>query len=436
MTEVAAGQTPDGVTRRSRSIEEDAALARMLFGQDAGKQVDMLRDTLEAPLRPEAELCALDTTEFFGDTTGGVRTYLLQKARYVESSRALRQVIVIPGPEDRIANSRAVRCYRLQGRPVPTQAPYRFMSSRRSNGRIIAHERPDVIEVGSPGLAPWLTRPFAKRLGIPMVCFFHSDFPNIIAPRRLQTRWWNAARSVALSYLKLLDQLFAVTMVASDYSASALARAGVDNTVRVPLGVDLELFDPRRREYVRETRVRAGLPAGPLAGYTGRFAREKDLDVLVDAWTIVERETDASLVLIGDGPLRAELQARARSKRIHWLPFERDRNLLADLVASLDFYVAPGPAETFGLAGLEALACGVPVLSCDSGGVGELVTRSGAGKLFEAGVPASLANGVRAMLTEDLVKLGLQGRAYAEREHSWTVAFDRIFAVYLRVIAE
>jgi len=405
-------------------------LEQTLFPGEPPAALDLRTAPLPAKLRPRARTGVLDITEFFGETTGGIRTYLLEKAKYVEASPALRHVLVVPGPADSITESTGVRCYRLRGQPVPTQHPYRFMAGLRANTRILAHERPDVIEVGSTGIVPWIVRRAARGTDIPVVCFFHSDFPNIIAPHHKTGFRWTAAREMAYGYLRALDKLFVTTLVASDFSASELRRVGVENTVRVPMGVDLDRFHPRRKAYAAETRRRHGLPDGPLAAYVGRFAREKDLHVLVDAWNSVERDTDATLLMIGDGPLKPELKARAKSSRILWLPFEKSREALADLVAALDFYIAPGPVETFGLAAVEALASGIPVLACDRGAVTEHVQRSGAGRLFATGSAPSLAEEVAAMLRQDLAALGALGRSHAEKEHNWSTTFDRLFQVY------
>ena len=414
----------------STSSVTSATLEQILFPSKPPAATDLRTAVLPPVLRPHAKTGVLDITEFFGETTGGIRTYLLEKAKYVEASPSLRHVLVVPGAQDSVTQSDGVRCYRLRGQPVPTQHPYRFMSGLRANTRIFAHESPDVIEVGSTGIVPWIVNRASRGTGIPVVCFFHSDFPNIIAPHHKTGMGWAAARGMAYGYLRALDRLFAATLVASDFSASELRRVGVENTIRVPMGVDLDRFHPRRREYAAATRRNASVPEGPVAAYVGRFAREKDLHVLVDAWSIVERETDATLLMIGDGPLRPELQARARSKRIIWLPFEKDRDRLADLVAAVDFYIAPGPVETFGLAAVEALATGIPVLSCDRGAVSEHVERSGAGRLFATGSASSLADEVKAMLQQDLAALGAKGRSHAEREHSWQGTFDRLFKVY------
>ena len=113
-------------------------------------RLDLSHLTLPATLRPGAALGVLDITEFYGDTTGGIRTYLRQKAEYVEARPELRHVLVLPGARDALSQSDGVRCYRLQGPRVPGQDPYRFMLATRTNRRIMLHERPDIIEIGSP----------------------------------------------------------------------------------------------------------------------------------------------------------------------------------------------------------------------------------------------------------------------------------------------
>jgi alpha-1,6-mannosyltransferase len=377
----------------------------------------------------------LDISEFFGETTGGVRTYLLQKARYVEARPELRQVLVVPGARDSIHQADGVRCYRLHGPSIPTQKPYRFMLATRSTSRIVAHERPDLIEVGSAWCAPWLVHLATRRLDVPTVWFYHSNFPRVIAP------WPAAAGSVrrtasglAWRYVRHLSRLVSATLAPSDFVAGELEREGVERVQRVTLGVDLERFHPRRRAYTAETRRWFGLPEGPLALFVGRFAREKELDLLLTAWPTVERRTGTRLVLIGDGPSRRRLQRRPGSERLYWLPFEQDRERLADLLAAVDLYVAPCSLETFGLSALEAIASGTPILTANRGGVAETVTHSGAGAHFQSGDPGSLAETAVQLLSGDLRSLGARGRLYAQADHGWDTVLDRLFDIYRRIL--
>ncbi len=388
-------------------------------------------DALPPVLRPRARRAVLDITEFYGETSGGVRTYLFEKARYVQARTDLRHVVVVPGRRDAISETSGVRCYRLRGPRVPTQAPYRFMLATRSSRRIVEHEQPHVIEVGSIGLVPWIVHRTARRAGVPLVAFYHSHLPRQIAPsgRRAPVHR-RAGEALAWHYLRTLDRHFTTTIVASDYVARELAAAGMDRTTRVPLGVDLTLFDPAHRDAATTTRRLAGLSMRPIVLYVGRLARDKELEMLIDGWRLAERSTDAELVIVGDGPRAALLRARAEGLRVRFVPYVGNRLRLARLMAASTLYVAPSSTETFGLAAIEALASGLPVLAADTGGVTELVERSGAGGHFETGSPGSVAEELVRLLQTDLVTLGRRGRAYAEREHGWSQVLARLFAVY------
>src|SRR5688572_1896704 len=299
--------------------------------------LDIARIDLPPRLRPAASVGVLDITEFFGDTTGGVRTYLLEKAKYVQRHPSLRQVLVVPGARDEILEAGGVRCYRLHGPSIPTQKPYRFMLATRSTTRIVAHERPDLIEVGSAWCAPWLVHLATRGLRVPAVWFYHSNFPRIIAPRPHAAGWPRLTTSaLAWRYVRRLGRLVQATIAPCRAVARELESAGVENVVHVPLGVDLDRFHPTRRDRAAETRRRFGLPEGPLALYVGRLAAEKDLDLLLSAWLEVERRTGARLALVGAGPAVRSLRRSKGGARALWLPYERDRDLLADLYASVD----------------------------------------------------------------------------------------------------
>jgi alpha-1,6-mannosyltransferase len=412
--------------------------ARLFPAGDPAPGFDLADTVLPPQLRPGATLGVLDITKWFGETSGGVKTYLLQKARYVEARESLRQVLVIPGARDSITTGDGVRCYRLRGPRIPTQHPYRFMFATRSIQRIVEHERPDVIEVGSPFLVPWITRRAARRFDIPLVMFFHSNFPRTVCSfpdrasgvrRRAHDALWR--------YVRRLNQEFEVTIVASEFMANDLADHGAKRVVQIPLGVDLEHFHPSRRADAAATRTMLGLPVdAPVVGFVGRFAREKEVDVLVEAWNTIERQTDAYLVLVGDGPARRHLRALSAADRIVWVPYQTDRTQLANVLAALDIFVSPGSIETFGLSALEAAASGTTVISADRGGVAEQIRRSGGGAVFPAGEPGALAEVAIRLLRSpaDLPRIGALGRAYAEREHAWSGVFDRIFDVYRRVV--
>ena len=378
-------------------------------------------------------LAVCDITEYHGETSGGVRSYLREKSRYITATPGLRQIVIVPGASDAVTGDDRVRRYEIGAPMIPGQAPYRAMIAPGRVRRILERERPDIIEIGSSHFVPWLVRRPAARLGIPAVWFFHSHLPRIIAPRQERDRphrWW-AARQ-ALRYVRRVAAGVERTLVASDFARDDLLRAGVERVVRVPLGVDTATFNPQRRQHADRTRHRFGLGAAPFALYAGRFTAEKELVTAVEGWGRV-RQDGAQLLLVGAGPQEARLRARAGAG-VRFIGFVQDREAMADLYAAADLYLAPGPAETFGLAAHEAMASGTPVLSVDVGAVAEQVERSGIGAAYPLGDPAALAATADMLLDGPALAMREPARAWIEAHHRWDAAFLKIVDVYRDVL--
>ncbi len=150
-------------------------------------------------------------------------------------------------------------------------------------------------------------------------------------------------------------------------------RIGATNVVTVPLGVDLQMFHPRRhsplvrRQWARPTQL--------LLVHCGRLSVEKRVDRSIDTLAaLCDSGVDARLVVAGEGPLRARLERQAARLPIDFTGFISDRHTVAGLLATADVTLAPGPHETFGLAALESLACGTPAVVSRTSALSEIVT--------------------------------------------------------------
>ncbi len=421
---------------RGETVREAAPTPTVLLPAVAETtRLPLARASLPARDRPQATLTVLDITKWVGEGSGGVRTYLGEKARHVAAHDALRHVLVAPGPFDGVALGDGVRTYRLRGPLIPTQTAYRFLLATRTTRRVLEHERPDIIEVGSPFFVPWVTALAARRLGAPMVAFHHTSLaalPGSLALRRMARGAWHGAVG---RYLRLLNRLFRTTIVASAFAADELRRLGIERVSLVPLGVDLAQFHPSRRAARARTRHRFGLPLDrPVVLYVGRLAREKRLEVVLDGWREVERATGARLVIAGAGEEERALRLRRPEASVTWLPFQGDRDAVARLHGAADAYLSPGETETFGLAALEAMASGVRVVTPAAGGGWELVQRADAGVGYAPGAPRDMARAVIEALGADREAMGQRGRAHAEREHGWSTVFDRLFTLYREVL--
>jgi alpha-1,6-mannosyltransferase len=233
-----------------------------------------------------------------------------------------------------------------------------------------------------------------------------------------------------------LAGLCRATLVASESIALQLELHGVPRVHRVSLGVDLDRFTPARRASADDTRRRHRLPDAPLAVYLGRFAEEKQIETVLVAWNEIERRTDAWLVMVGAGPREPRLRRLAEGRQVRWVPYLRDRDQVADLLAAANLYLAPGPAETFGLSALEAMASGTPVLSVNQGGVADRVRVSGAGALYQVGDVAACAEAAISLLRGESRGLGAIARGFAERHHAWRSAFRGIVDTYRAILSQ
>ena len=168
---------------------------------------------------------------------------------------------------------------------------------------------------------------------------------------------------------------------------------------------------------------------GPVAAALTVLREQKSVDVLIDAAPRVLGELpEARVAVVGDGPLREQLAARAaqlgldREPRFAFLPF---RAPAARYLAAMDLYVLPSAWEAFPIGVLEAQACGVPQLATDVGGTGEAVDRS-TGRLVPARDPAALAAGMCELLGDSELRRRM-GEASRER-HAERFTVERMLA--------
>jgi alpha-1,6-mannosyltransferase len=172
------------------------------------------------------------------------------------------------------------------------------------------------------------------------------------------------------------------TLVAAEWQVAKLVSHGVPRVVKVPFGVERDVFRPDARSYEARRELLALAShdtrrddAVVLVG-VGRFAVEKRWDVVIDAFLRMRArspERDMVLVLIGDGPERARMTARAGQSRDIVMPgFVKGREALARMLASADALVHGCPFETFGLSIAEAMSCGLPTVVPDQGGAAEM----------------------------------------------------------------
>jgi alpha-1,6-mannosyltransferase len=357
----------------------------------------------------------VQVANFYTPTSGGLRVALDETGHGFRQSGHER-VLIVPGRTGSVEQTPSGQRITVRGLSLPGLGDYRILTGRRRVRRLLDARPPDLLEVSDKTSLLWLAR-WSRRRGVPLVLFSHERLDAILYSR--VPRWFPlraAADTVNRRFARLADQV----IVTSAFSSDEFERIGALNVRRIPLGVDLDTFRPAPSDVPRS--ATAGRPAGdrPVRLVTvTRLSREKRPERTIECLRALrERGTAAELVVIGDGPDRERLMRRSRGLPVTFLGHVTDRTAVAGLVASADVALFPSPVETFGLATLEALACGTPVVVPADGAARELLGGPGSGVVCD-GTPGGLAEAVRGLLTVPECRRRAEARAAAER-YPWT----------------
>jgi glycosyltransferase involved in cell wall biosynthesis len=288
--------------------------------------------------------------------------------------------------------------------------------------------RPDFVHVATPGPLAWSALRAARAEGLPTGCDFRTHFDTYCASYGLG--WLEPLLS---SWLARLNALADITFVPTPALASALAARGFVRLSVCGRGVDTARFAPAHRDAALRAEWGAA-PDDPVLLSVGRLAAEKNVTLALDAFERVRlTHPRARMVVVGDGPQRAALQARCPTARFVGA---QTGDALARHYASADVFLFPSLTETFGNVTLEALASGLALVAYDCAAA-HLHARDG----FDAclappgDAPAFVAAAQRAMAhgAPDAV-LRRRARETALRA-SWSSVHERFELALARTVA-
>jgi alpha-1,6-mannosyltransferase len=346
--------------------------------------------------------------------SGGIRTTVHALGHgYREAGHDF--VLVVPGRRTSDEELPWGRRITLAGPRVPGSGGYRVLADLRRVRAVLDALRPDRLEVSDRltlrGLGRW-----ARTAGVPSTMIAHERVDGILQaflPLGDRTAQLAADRHNATT-----AQCFDRVVTTTRFAAQEFARIGLP-TDHVPLGVDLERFRPI---------ARAKTDGVPLLVLCSRLSQEKRPDLAIEALRILHLAGHpARMVVAGSGPLAGSLRRRARGLPVELVGHLADRSSVALLLGTADLVLAPGPVETFGLAALEAMACGTPVVAASTSAVAELVG-DGAGRSARPEPPA-LAAAVAGLLAVPEAQRRRAARARAER-YPWSRTTDTMLALH------
>lgn len=272
---------------------------------------------------------------------------------------------------------------------------------------VLADFRPDVLHAAAPISMGHKAITVAHRMGIPTVAVYQTEYASFA------TRYWiGPAQSFIWRRVRHSHSLATMTLAPSSYTRQELINRGIPRVGLWGRGVDSVRFSPTRRD---EAWRREVAPGGErIIGFVGRLAAEKqveDLRVLADL-------PGTRMVVIGDGPRRAELEQQLPDALFLG---QLTGDALPRALASLDVFVHPGELETFCQSIQEALASGVPAVAPARGGPIDLIDPSHTGWLYPAGDLATMRSQVQDLVGDDRKRHAFSRAARdAVRHRSWS----------------
>lgn len=289
--------------------------------------------------------------------------------------------------------------------------------------RLIRAERPDIVHafIGIANLAASLT---GRLLGVPVVVWSYRD----VEVWKTRVHWL-----VDRAGARWAD---AITCCSEAVRQFVLARLDADASKAMTIhnGVDLEVFDSPQRAGRQELKLREG---GLVIGTVCRLDEpKKGLAVLLRALAGLAKRDGLppwQCLLVGEGPARDRLATLASelglSDRVVFAGPRRD---VARVLAALDLFVCPSLYEGFGIAIVEAMAAGRPVVASAVGGIPEIVVNRDTGLLVPPGDETALAEAMADLLADRdrARKMGLRGRERAREKFSITTTVERHQRLY------
>ncbi|MFN0010924.1 MAG: glycosyltransferase family 4 protein [Phycisphaerales bacterium] len=310
---------------------------------------------------------------------------------------------------------------------------------RRIFDMVILH-RPDAVHLSTPGpvgIAGWWA---ARRLRIPIVGIYHTDFPAYIAHLfDDDALTWTSTAAMRWFY-----KPFAKVMTRSAQYARVVKDLGIRcSRIRsLRPGTDTQAFHPRHADRSIWRTIPGCDPQSVKVLFVGRVSVEKNLPFTARIWAAVSNQLrragpgtpTAELIIVGDGPYRREMEAALQGMNAHFLGFRLGAEL-SRLYASSDLFLFNSLTDTLGQVVLEAQASGIAVLVSDFGGPQEVTRNGTTGLVLPGNNQQAWVDALVALITDRprLRSMGLAAREYAQTM-SIDASFDHFWEVHEQAV--
>lgn len=368
----------------------------------------------------------------FSDTytpeINGVARTLNQLTHYMDRWNITYKLFV---PENQGSGSDMASVERLASIPFLLYPECRMGIPNTAHLKAVLNDfSPDLIHVATPFNIGLLGQHYGKKHHIPMVASYHTHFDDYLDYYHLSfmKNWlWH--------YMEWFHRPFEKVYAPSVSTKAKLMEHRVHSNIGIwGRGVNHQFFSPAKRN--GKLREKYRIKEKHILLYAGRMSAEKDIETAVETFNSLAPfiYDDTHLLIVGDGPLLAQLQER-KSEKITFTGFLAGEEL-SEAYASSDVFLFPSSTETFGNVVLEALSSGLPVVGAEAGGVQHLISHETTGYLCAPKEVKSFLKQTEKLLLNDTLRkrMGVQARQ-AALSHSWEQIFAELITDYERIVS-
>ena len=304
-----------------------------------------------------------------------------------------------------------------------------LQSGKPSKGALIRQwqqQRPDIVHIATEGPLGWSAISAARKLGLPVSTDFHTNFHSYTSHYGI-----GLLKKPIAAYLRHFHNKTDCTLVPTTSLQDELVEDGYKDVLVVSRGVDAALFHPSRRN--AELRAQWGVADdAPVAMMVSRMAPEKNLPVVIEAFEAMrEQNPDMVLVMVGDGPARAELEKK--HPHVIFAGMRTGEDLAAHF-ASGDVFLYPSMTETYGNVTVEAMSSGLATIAYDYAAARQHIRHGVNGLLAPYGDTASFIAQARALATDaDRIRSLRTAARRTVEELTWEHIMGQMEAVLLNL---
>jgi glycosyltransferase involved in cell wall biosynthesis len=363
-------------------------------------------------------------TETFLPATNGVVTRLRHT---VEKLVCAGDEVLVFAPAGGPGSYAGAKVYGVPGIPFPPYPQIRLAPPHPGVRRALQRFEPDVIHAANPFILGMGGIFYARRLKVPLVASYHTNVATYARFYKLgffenATRWWTRA----------WHNRAHINLCTSEATREHLLREGIKRVKIWPQGVDANRFHPDKASEEWRIRLSGGCPEEKILLYVGRLAPEKSIGRLK---AVLPEIPNAKLAIVGEGPARKALEKEFQGTNTAFIGLLEGEEL-ASAYASADLFLFPSTTETLGIAMIEALASGLPVVAARSGAAHEVVSEGENGLLYKPGSDREMAAAVRRILENEALRGVLSRRARAAAEkRSWEASTVTLRGYYEEVLS-